>query len=76
MRRSSAQGDATLRDIDAEVTFEETSQVLQGLSRGDEAVVELSLVITAHGPQALDPEYFHTEKKRALPMLSVLGLRP
>jgi hypothetical protein len=76
VRRSSAQGDAALRDIDAEVTFEETSQVLQGLSRGDEAVVELSLVITAQGHQALDPEYFHTEKKRALPMLSVLGLRP
>lgn len=75
IRRASAQGEALIADIDSDVTFQETSRVLLGLSRGDEAVVELSLLIASESPQALDPELFYKEKRSILPMLSILGLR-
>ena len=57
------------------VAFDEASRVLQGLSRGDEAIVELSVVIVSEERLDLDPRMFLLEKKAALPLLSVLGLR-
>jgi hypothetical protein len=61
--------------IDSDITFEEASLVLRGLSRGDDRVVELSLVILSREPLPLDPHFFLREKIPALALLSVLGLR-
>jgi hypothetical protein len=74
-RRSNARGEAQLSDIDSEVTFEEASRVLMGLSRGEEAVAELSLVIASDVPLDLDPSLFCKEKDVALTALSILGIR-
>ncbi len=74
-RRSNAQGETPIADIDAEVTFEETTRVLQGLSRGDETVVEASLIIASKTPLDLDGSLFCEEKNRLLAAASILGLR-
>lgn len=74
-RRSNARSDAKISDIDAEVTFEEASRVLQGLSRGDEKIVEISLVLASKKPLDLDPQIFCKEKNPALALASVLGVR-
>jgi hypothetical protein len=74
-RRNNARGDSAISNIDADVTFEETSQVLQGLSRGDDSVVEMSLVIISKIPLELDSSYFHLEKDKNLALASILGMR-
>lgn len=74
-RRGNAQGDAAISDVDADVNFEDASRVLQGLSRGEETVVELSLVILSKERLDLDEGLFCWEKCLRLPVLSVLGIR-
>jgi hypothetical protein len=74
-RRRNAQAGARITDVDSEVTFEEASLVLQGLSRGDERVVELSLVVVSPHQLDLDPGLFCLEKETELSLLSAVGLR-
>lgn len=74
-RRRSSLGDSGLSSVDADITFEEASEVLRGLSRGDEAVVEVSLVILSKTPIDLDPAHFVKEKRPDLTIAGVLGLR-
>jgi len=74
-RRNSARGNAAVSDIDADVTFEESSVVLKGLSRGDETVVEASLVLISFAELELDDRFFCKEKIPHLTACSALGLR-
>ena len=62
--------------VDTDISFEEASQVLRGLSRGDECVVEMSFVLVSDEKLPLDSHFFLLEKSPALPLLSVFGLRP
>ena len=75
IRRSTASTGESLSDIDAEVTFEETSRVLTGLSRGSEAIVECSLVIASTRELELDPHLFIKETYPELSLAAVSGLR-
>ena len=75
IRKSTAASDSPLEDIDSSVTFEETSRVLRGLSRGDESIVEASLLLCCEKKQELDAGMFFKEQHRMLPLLSILGLR-
>jgi DNA helicase HerA-like ATPase len=74
-RRNNAVDSSPISNIDSEVSFEEASQVLEGISRGSEHALGLSLVIGSAEPLALDPALFIHEKDAALPILSVLGAR-
>ncbi len=75
-RRRNARDGMSVSNVDADVTFEEASRVLQGLSRGDESLVELSLVLVSPVAQPnLDPELFTLESNQELTLLSVLGSR-
>jgi len=73
-RKRNARNSA-LPEVDEQVSFEEATQVLQGLSRGDEWIVEQAVVIIADQELNLDPHYFLHEKKGSLAVLSALGLR-
>ncbi|OFZ56273.1 MAG: hypothetical protein A2428_15540 [Bdellovibrionales bacterium RIFOXYC1_FULL_54_43] len=77
-RKRSARGNASVSDIDSDVTFEEATQVAQQLSSGAEWMLEGSLIILSPEPLTLDSELFVEEKKaflKALAVLSALGLR-
>jgi hypothetical protein len=71
-RRSQETGNA---DLDAAVSFEESSQVLEGLIRGTEQVIRLSFVIRSPTALDLDPAYFCREKNTALALASIGGRR-
>ena len=62
-------------DVDSEISFEDASHVLRGLSRGDDAIVEMSVVVVSKEPLPLDKHYFCLEKNPALTLLSATGLR-
>ena len=74
-RRRNARDSASITNIDSEVTFEESSKVLEGMSRGDERIAEFSLVITSDSELELDSDLFHFEKNNELAFLSIIGLR-
>jgi len=74
-RRSNAQIQDELSNIDSEVSFEESSLILDGISRGEEELVKISLVITSNELLSLDPNYFYLEKNGPLALDSVLGKR-
>ncbi len=74
-RRRTSRVDSGASAIDSEITFEEASEVLRGISRGDEQVLEASLVIISKESLDLDPEYFVREKTPGLTVASVIGLR-
>lgn len=74
-RKSNARDNQRISNIDSEVSFSEASKVLEGLSRGEERLVELSLVIASDEELDLDPEHFIVEKNPELTFLSVTGLR-
>lgn len=74
-RRSNSRGASALSDIDSDVSFEEASQVLRGLSRGDETVVEISLILISKEKLDLDTSLFCLEAEPALSVAAVLGLR-
>ena len=74
-RRSNAHVGQGIADVDSLVTFEEASAVLQGLSRGDEAVVEAALVVISPKSVELDDSLFCSEKQPELAVLSALGVR-
>lgn len=74
-RRNNAMNGAAVSDIDSEVSFEEASQVLEGISRGSEHALGFSLVIGANAPLAVDPALFTHEKDASLPLLSILAAR-
>ncbi|MBW7940765.1 MAG: hypothetical protein H3C63_18735, partial [Candidatus Omnitrophica bacterium] len=74
-RRNNAIDGSTIRDIDSEVSFDEASQVLEGISRGSEQALGFSLVIGSNEPLAIDPALFTHEKDASLPVLSVLAAR-
>jgi len=74
-RRRNARDLSTLTNIDSEVTFEESSNVLEGMSRGDERIAEFSMVIVSDSEIELDSELFHLEKSHELTLFSVMGIR-
>ncbi len=74
-RRNNARGDSVISDIDAEVAFEDSSAVLQGLSRGDETLVEISLILISPSKLDLDHSMFCHEKRADLAVCATLGLR-
>lgn len=74
-RKRNSRDSSRLSNIDSEITFEDASSVLQGLSRGSEKLVEISLVVSSLQKLELDPEMFVEEKNKLLAALSVLGLR-
>ncbi|MBI2712580.1 MAG: DUF87 domain-containing protein [Bdellovibrio sp.] len=61
--------------VDTDVSFEEASHVLRGLSKGDDCVVEMSLVLVSHEKLPLDSHYFLFEKNPTLTLLAAYGLR-
>lgn len=62
--------------VDSEVGFEEVSKVLEGIVRGDDGVVEASLVLISDKPlPLLDSGYFCLEKNKLLTLSSILGIR-
>ena len=74
-RRRNSRDSSFLSNIDQEVTFEESSQVLKSLSRGEECVVEFSLLIISESKLDLDPDFFYEEKNKELSLASQLGRR-
>jgi len=64
-----------LSNVDSEVTFHEATSVLYGLSRGDESIVTLSLVITSQVGLSLDPQVFVEERQPDLALSSIFGFR-
>gem|GEM_PF-1897170 len=58
-----------------EVAFEEATRVLQGLARGDDTIVEFSMIIFSHQELNLDRRFFLFEKKPELALYSAFGLR-
>ncbi len=75
-RRSNSQQGEVLSNIDSEVSFEESSLVLQGISRGTESIVEGSVVLISSEPLELDDAVFCKERNPKLAVLSALGIRP
>ncbi|MGK5088285.1 DUF87 domain-containing protein [Bdellovibrionota bacterium FG-2] len=65
-----------LSNVDSDITFEESTQVLQGLSRGDESLVEMQLAIFTDEEAKLDPHYFVRESSPLLVLASLVGTRP
>ena len=74
-RRRSSRSDSSASAIDSDITFEEASQVLRGLSRGDELVLEASLVLISKTELDLDTSLFVAEKRPELAIASALGFR-
>lgn len=74
-RRRSLQSGQQLTDVDSEVTFEESSKVLTGISRGDESVVEMSWVILSKSLLDIDTDLFVREKHPDLAISSASGYR-
>lgn len=74
-RKNNGADGSFVSNIDSEVSFEEASHVLEGLSRGSEYALSFSLVIGSKTPLALDPELFQFEKEKSLPILSVIAAR-
>ena len=74
-RRNNAHDGSAISNIDSEVSFEEASMVLEGLSKGSEYAVSCSLVIGSAFPLQLDPALFTVEDDPHLPVLAALGLR-
>jgi len=77
-RKRSARGTAAVSDVDADVTFEEATEVAQQLSSGAETMVAGSVLLISEQPIPLDPELFAEETRpfvKAMAVLSVLGLR-
>lgn len=74
-RKRSAHDGSAITDIDSEVSFAEASEILEGISRGDEHIVRASLVIITPKPISLPKENFILEKKKLLPISAILGLR-
>lgn len=74
-RRNNAHDGSAISSIDSEVSFEEASMVLEGLSRGSEYVVSFSLIVGSDTPLALDPALFTLEAEPHLALASALGLR-
>jgi hypothetical protein len=73
-RRNALVGEG-ISSIDAEVSFAEASAVLEGISRGTEEVIRLSLVVQSDGELKLDPDYFCKEENAELSYLSITGAR-
>ncbi len=74
-RRSNSGGNEAISDIDSDVSFEEASQVLQGISRGDERIYEASLIVFTEQVINIDPDLFCIEKDLSLAAQSIVGLR-
>jgi hypothetical protein len=74
-RRGNSHQGSGLSNVDSDISFEESSHVLRGLSRGDESIVELSLLIASSSKQKLDEALFCEEKNKLLAVSSILGVR-
>jgi hypothetical protein len=74
-RRNNAHDGSFVSSIDSEVSFEEASLVLEGLSKGAEYGLSFSLVLGSAKALPLDPSLFVEEKNPALAVLSASGLR-
>lgn len=74
-RRRTIQQSSGLTDIDSDVTFQEASKMLEGISRGTESLYEISLVVSSQQKLDLPEDLFVEEKDLSLPLYSVLGLR-
>lgn len=73
-RKNNAQNSSDLSNIDSEVSFSDASEILEGISKGSEHVVSVSVVIASNQPMNLDPGIFTLEKSQ-LSLFSVTGLR-
>ena len=75
-RRRNSKLSHGLSNIDSEVTFEESSRVLQAMSRGEETICQFSFVIFSENEQAdLDESLLKKEKNLELCLRSILALR-
>lgn len=74
-RKNNAAGNESVSNLDAEVSFKESSLVLENLSRGTEKIFEFSLVVSSPSKQALDKELFHLEKDIKLTTDAITGKR-
>ncbi|MGE4108224.1 MAG: DUF87 domain-containing protein [Bacteriovoracia bacterium] len=77
-RRSNSASTDPISNVDSEISFQEATHVLEGLSRGDERITEITVVIVSSERLDLDPEYFHQEKtltSKTLALISALGIR-
>lgn len=74
-RRQNSSLEDGLASIDSEVSFEESSEVIDGLTRGTEVVVRFSLIVQSECPLNLDPTYFCLEKNLELSVKSATGER-
>lgn len=72
-RRNSAV--SRISNVDSDVAFAEATQVLEGIAKGDDSVVEGSVVVMAGQELDLDPRYFCHEKVTELPLFSIFGVR-
>ena len=63
-RRRNAESGELLTNIDSSVSFEESSELLEGISRGLEKIISLSLVIQSDIPLELDPDFLCLEKNK------------
>lgn len=62
-------------DLDGEISFEDASHVLRGISKGNDGVVELSVLVCSHELLPLDHHYFRLERNPKLALTAGLGLR-
>jgi hypothetical protein len=74
-RRNNAHDGSLISNIDSDVSFEEASEILEGLSKGTEHAVSFSLVVGSAKPLPLDPALFTLENDPHLAVASALGLR-
>lgn len=74
-KRNSRAGQGLL-NIDSEVTFEESSKVLEAMSRGDETLFEFSMTVFSSEPLSeLDVQYFKKERNKELALSAIRGER-
>ncbi|MBY0472101.1 hypothetical protein K2X30_13120 [bacterium] len=74
-RKHNSAGPERVTNIDAEVSFGEATEVLRGISRGDESLIEASVLIVSDSPIKLDENLFCREKDPTLALVSALGIR-
>lgn len=75
-RRRNFQNTDKIIDVDSQVSFEDATEILEGISRGDQKCAEFSLTILSNTEQThLSSEFFHSEKNSNLTFRSATGLR-
>mgnify|MGYP001586038825 CR=1 FL=1 len=75
-RRNHGPAEQAISDIESAVTFEQATEILEGIAQGTEALVEVSVVLLSDQPLVLDPELFVRECLLRLTIDSACGARP